>query len=162
MEETHIDSSSLINRLKRKTVISSSGCWEWVGSLRKDGYGQIHIGSRPNRVNTRVHCLGYSLLISPVPDGLCVLHKCDNRRCWNPGHLWLGTRKQNQADMKQKGRAARGSRNASAKLSRSDISEILRLRSIGLKQVDVAARFGVQQSLISMIETGKIWAHSDG
>lgn len=75
-------------------------CWEWNGILTRDGYGAIRAHGRMRLA----HRLAYTVWSGPIPDDLCVLHKCDNRRCINPDHLFLGTRLDNTADMLSKGR----------------------------------------------------------
>ena len=76
-------------------------CWEWKASVNSvHGYGQIgYQGSM-----LRAHRVAWMLVRGPIPKGLCVLHKCDNRKCVNPYHLWLGTLKDNTQDMMRKGR----------------------------------------------------------
>jgi hypothetical protein len=78
-------------------------CWLWCGTTTPRGYGQIgkggaHGSLSAHRVSWIIHC-------GPIPEGLAVLHKCDVKRCVNPGHLFLGTMKENTADMVSKGRA---------------------------------------------------------
>lgn len=82
-------------------------CWPWITSVFDSGYGQFKVGQR----NLRAHRVAWEMSCGEVPDGLFVLHRCDNRRCCNPAHLWIGTHKENMADMQCKGRAATGERN---------------------------------------------------
>jgi len=75
-------------------------CWNWLGSVNNSGYGFI----RWHGERYGVHRLSYELFIGNIPDGLFALHKCDNRKCVNPDHLWLGTQSDNLKDMYNKGR----------------------------------------------------------
>src|SRR5256885_74384 len=83
----------------RKTI-SPSGCWEWVGSKRELGYGQVRYKGR----SARAHRIAWELTFGEIPDGRSVLHKCDNPPCINPDHLFLGTQQDNVDDMFRKGR----------------------------------------------------------
>lgn len=78
---------------------SFDGCWEWKGFTNPKGYGII-AGSG----QVLAHRVSYRELVGPIPDGLCVLHRCDNPPCYNPAHLFLGTRADNNRDMRDKGR----------------------------------------------------------
>ncbi len=83
-------------------VRKSDGCWEWTGAANRQGYGRIALGraSGPRRA----HRIAWELTHGPVPDGLWVLHHCDNPPCVRPDHLWLGTRADNARDCRLKGR----------------------------------------------------------
>jgi hypothetical protein len=84
-------------------VRKGAGCWSWTGTVARVGYGVIGRGSRQEGL-AYSHRLAYVLLVGPIPEGLYVLHKCDNRRCVRPDHLFLGTHLDNVADMVRKGR----------------------------------------------------------
>lgn len=85
-------------------VSRTDHCWEWVGCKRR-GYGAINVGGRTHDA----HRLSYAMANGPIPQGLCVMHSCDNPGCVNPGHLRLGTLADNHADMVAKGRNRSGS-----------------------------------------------------
>lgn len=85
-------------------VKTESGCWEWPMSLNVDsGYGQFFV--RPGGMPITSHRMAWITFRGPIPSGLHVLHRCDNRKCCNPDHLWLGTNTDNVHDMISKGRA---------------------------------------------------------
>jgi hypothetical protein len=137
-------------------------CWTWTGSLDSGGYGQISTihGGKPMRASR----VSWELVNGPIPDGLHVLHKCDNRPCCNPGHLFLGTNRDNVADMHSKGRARGGSipgeAHPCAKLSESEASAILFLtHATRFTHAQIGAQFGVDRSTVRLIFLGKKWAH---
>ena len=105
---------SIKDKFQEKYVVSGeSGCWLWTASKDVEGYGQMaHKGKR-----YRSHRLSFELHKGEIPDGLKVLHKCDNPSCVNPDHLFLGTHQENMDDMLAKGRQQKGSRHAHSKIT---------------------------------------------
>lgn len=149
----------LVDRFVLKTKKATGQCIEWQAGKDKDGYGKIRIGGKgtPTRRANRV---AYELFCGPIPDGMRVLHKCDNPMCVKPGHLFLGTSQHNSADMKDKGRQAKGSRNGSAKLSEEDVTVIRLRHAEGDTQAEIAADFKIRQTQVSNIVRRQCWADS--
>lgn len=129
-----------------------NGCWLWAGSTESNGYGR----SKHQGEVWWVHRLSYTLHKGPIPNGLVVCHACDVRNCINPDHLFVGTIADNQRDMKIKGRAARGERSSSAKLTESDVRNI---REDARPGWCIAEAYGVSQTTISEVKSRKVWAH---
>lgn len=86
-------------------VDTSGDCWEWTGALSRKGYGFVSSGGKTKQA----HRWSYEMNIGQIPEGMVVMHKCDNPKCVNPAHLKCGTQSQNIADRDSKGRTSRGS-----------------------------------------------------
>lgn len=150
-------------------VVKADGCWSWSGSIHPYGYGTL--GSRQQRV--LAHRLSWMLHNGPIPNGLWVLHRCDNPPCTNPSHLFLGTHQDNMDDMKSKGRGhlgeahglfkhperrARGERHGNTHLAAEDVLEIRRRAGTEDQRV-VAADYGISQTTVSRILNRVVWGH---
>src|SRR4249920_2161217 len=124
-------------------VIKGPECWGWSGYTGGDGYGRITIGH--NRQG-KAHRFSYEIHRGPIPDGMQVLHRCDNPPCTRPDHLFLGTARDNVADMDVKGRrksvAHLGSDHGMAKLTERAVRTIL--KSKGPARI-MAAKFNVSE-----------------
>ena len=116
------------NNMMRKIINEKSvldpetGCINWVGPFHYKGYGVLH---KENK-SYKVHRVSFEVNKGPVPDGMLVCHSCDNRKCVNPDHLWIGTDYDNVRDMMVKGRnkPTRGEANPKAKLKNAQVLEI--------------------------------------
>ena len=127
-------------------------CQEWQGSYFTHGYGRTPDGRRAHRV-------AYANARGPIPEGMSVCHRCDNRRCVNVDHLFLGTNAENVADRQAKGRQSKGSHRPASKLSEHDVSVIKWCLGAGVEGAKLAKLYGVTRALISYIKTGKGWNH---
>lgn len=133
-------------------VIVSDGCWGWKGSTVKGGYGKIE--DPRTRKATLAHRLSWELHFGPIPDGLCVLHRCDNPPCCRPEHLFLGTPRDNVMDSIRKGRMRRFSR-----LTPESVSRVRRMAADGRPAYAIAKEFGVDRMTIVMCVRRRTWAH---
>lgn len=134
-------------------------CWEWTAAKDGHGYGVQRIGGK-NILAPRV---SWMIHFGPIPDGLCVLHRCDNPLCVNPAHLFLGTKLDNMRDMIGKGRARhdvtpRGEAHPQARLTVDQVREIRRRVSAGESRKAVAVDLGVDKTTVAKIVSGRLWA----
>lgn len=142
----------VLTRLMDRTVKQKNGCWEWQGTLTYDGYGRWGI----NKKKDGVHRSSYKIFKGEIPKGLFVCHTCDNRKCVNPDHLWLGTNKDNLDDMRRKGRQPKllGHR----KLTIENVKEIRASYFGNFKTVKhFSKKFNVRNETISKIVHNKSW-----
>lgn len=139
-----------VNKIESETFWGGTRCHEWSGHIMQNGYGQI---SR-NKKTSYAHRVSWELKNGPIKNGLYVLHRCDNRKCVNPDHLFLGTFHENMDDMVAKKRQAAGMKCFHAKITDDDVRAI---RASNLKQQELAEIYGIQQPTISMIKSSKIW-----
>lgn len=139
-------------------VIDGEGCWIWLGSSDKDGYGI----KRFNGKQGRAHRASYFSFKGEIPEGMCVCHKCDKPSCINPEHLWLGTISDNSIDMYEKGRGNdnRGSKNGKSVLVEDDVKLIKHLLlSTDMSCKEIAEAFEVSRQAISAIKHKRNWSH---
>ena len=169
---TRFANDKTISRFWAK-VQKGDSCWLWTASKRNKGYGAFcwHEDGRP--VQGRAHVFSYRLHFGPVPPGLCILHTCDNPACVNPAHLFPGSKSDNNADMRRKGRHVpggthcgaegnwkRGEEHYASKLDTDKVRTIRELHSSGAWPYSkLAARFNVGISAIQKIVNGSRWSH---
>jgi hypothetical protein len=137
-------------------VRRGDGCWEWAAQRQNHGYGRFAV----SRCNMHLaHRVAWELASGPIPESLCVLHRCDNPCCVRPDHLFLGTKKANTRDMLRKGREARGERHGVSKLTAGKVLEACRLREEGMTYAAIGARLGVNRTAVYKVIKRKRWGH---
>ena len=137
--------------LLEKTKITNSGCMRYTGCVQSNGYSRAKV----RRVSDYGHRHVYRLLNGPIPDGMDVCHKCDNRRCINPEHLFVGTRLENMRDAVSKGRQAKGSMLPHYKVTESKKIEIVARAKAGEKYKSIAADIGICRQYVGNIAISK-------
>jgi hypothetical protein len=170
----HIPNKVILSFWQKVNQKGHDECWEWQGSQKGrnykagKGYGQLAFRVFGKQFNISAHRLSWLIHHGDIPDGLQVLHQCDNPCCVNPNHLFLGTNTDNQHDMIQKGRAVKpgahnpttGERHGMSKLNNDDVTKIRDLWASGkYTQRRLAKMFGVVQSQIHHVVTKKEWKH---
>lgn len=134
-------------RFLAKVEKVSSGCHEWQAGINRGGYGKLWFRGE---CSVPAHRVAHTLFIGAIPEGGNVLHRCDNRKCVNPEHLFLGTQRENIYDMDDKGR-----RGTKSSLTYSDVDEIRKMLADRYSQEVIAKKFGVDQTTISRIKLRK-------
>jgi hypothetical protein len=140
----------------------SDECWNWTAGHDKYGYGKFSIRGR----EVSSHRVAYQIANGSIPNGLCVLHKCDNPPCVNPAHLFVGTHADNVHDKCKKGRASfiahKGEEHGRAKLNDAQVRQIReRYTAGGVTHRELAREYGVNQSVIGDIVRRELWRHVD-
>ena len=133
-----------------------NGCWTWTAGCTRKGYGVFKLDG----ATEMAHRTSWMFEHGPIPDGLFVLHHCDNPPCVNPDHLRLGTHADNMRDRNEKGRAASnpqpGESHGRAKLTEADV---LAIRADSRTHRAIAAEYGVSRRQISYVKNRKLWTH---
>jgi len=136
------------------------GCWRWQGKKADNGYGRFWVDGGM----VAAHRFSYELHHGKIPDGLFVLHRCDNPECTNPDHLFVGTLKDNMQDMVRKGRqrVQHGEKNTMSKLTESDVRSIrAKYKTGNYFQRELASEYGIALSTANQIINRNGWRHLD-
>lgn len=165
-DETRIPTEHLVETARRlwaRVIETPSGCWEWQGYIMPEGYGQIGIPKKNGVITT--HRAAWEVTNGAIPDGMFVCHKCDNRRCCRPAHLFLGTHADNMRDMDEKGRrrTLRGEERPAVKLSEAAVRDIKArhirgihpARRTGASTLELATEYGICKQYVQDIVKGK-------
>ena len=146
---------------KSKIGIAEDDCWSWTAFKDKDGYGKLQANiSYGNSKCFRAHRVSYELHVGLIPEGLLVLHRCDNPECSNPRHLFLGTSNDNRRDMLNKDRQGvipSGECHHITTLTEEDVLNIYLKKLTGIA-ANLAKDFNVSEKTITNIWTGYTWS----
>lgn len=145
-----------MNRFEEKFIPEpNTGCWLWTGAVNKNrGYGDFYFQGKTHRA----HRISWRLYRGDISFPLCVLHKCDNRLCVNPDHLFLGTVADNQRDAALKNRIAHGANHPHAKLTEDKVRQIRKaVIESPLMHKEIAAQFGISPPELSSIIHFRRW-----
>ena len=134
--------------------VPESGCWLWTEGCFSHGYAAFWLDGRQHHA----HRVSWEFNVGPIPEGLCVLHKCDVKSCVNPAHLFIGTQADNMQDMVRKGRkwTAPGEAHSNAKLTEA---AVLAIRADERPYRIIADELGVSQALVCNIRQRTAWTH---
>ena len=152
-------------------IKEEADCWNWTASTNKQGYGRFRYQGK----KVGAHRLSWQIANGDIPEGLCVLHRCDNPKCCNPKHLFVGTRSDNMQDMVLKGRKhlfvgednyfsthtfpQNGETNPQSKLQEDQVINIRKLFLGGTPQPKIGDIYGISQTHVSNICSNKRWRH---
>jgi len=132
-------------------------CWEWTAYRAHFGHGRIRIDG----ISEGSHRVAWELTHGPIPEGMCVLHACDNPPCCNPSHLWLGTQSENIKDMyrKKRGRELHGEAINTAKLTAAEVTTMRALNTKGFSYSRLGREYGVTKQNARHICLRITWKH---
>lgn len=135
-------------------------CWEWQAARCKiTGYGYFRTGGRGSGTTT-AHRVAYTLTHGDVDSDAVICHRCDNRSCVNPAHLFAGSQAENISDMVAKKRQARGAGHSVGVLTESQVQEIrARYAAGGILQRELAAEYGISRDWVGKIVNRRWWRH---
>lgn len=138
-----------------RKFVKSDGCWQWTGATNSTGYGSY--GMR------NAHRVAFEVYKGPIPDGANVCHTCDNRRCVNPAHLWLGTRSENMKDCSRKGRTVIphfiGSNHPEAKMDEEKVRSVRLEVAEGMPKRAAARKYAIDRATLRSILERRTWRH---
>ena len=133
-------------------------CWLWTASMKTTGYGRFKLASYEQVTASRVALISSAM---SEPEGMCVLHRCDNPPCCNPAHLFFGTNADNVRDKVEKGRARTGDQtgtnNGNARIDEHQLELIVARLKAGWSNTRIAADLPITHSMVSTIRRGKMW-----
>lgn len=159
-------SKEIIKRFEDKIIPEpNTGCWLWIGSLNNQGYGMFRARSQEIECMQKAHRISYLLYKGPIPKndstyhGWCVCHKCDNRWCVNPDHLFLGTHQDNMDDKEKKGRGHVNPKGIAHHKNKLTEAQVLSIRVDKRSPLVIGKEYGISRRTVWAIRTKKNWTH---
>jgi hypothetical protein len=141
-------------------ILGTDCCWEWQGALDSYGYGTFNFQYEPKRRKGILsHRISYFLTHGNLPDHLLVCHHCDNTKCVNPQHLFLGTHNDNRHDSIKKNRHCRGEGQHAHKLTEKQVIQVRQFYQEGMTYAAIGEKFGMTKTGIWAVVSGKTWKH---
>ncbi len=133
-----------------------NGCWNWMAGCTSGGYGEFWFGKKI----WSTHRLAWWLTYGYIPKNKMILHKCDNRRCVNPEHLYPGTNTDNMRDRLNRGKCPRGETHPNSKMTVKKVIELRQRYAAGNETVmELGLIYGMSQSSVSNIINKVQWGH---
>lgn len=144
----------IFDRIK---INEETGCWEWTGTCFSNGYARAGLSKRKGRkFSQRASRMAHEVFVGEIPPGLLMCHKCDNKKCVNPDHLFLGTTKDNMQDMVNKGRSLKGEKCPNSKLTEEIVKKIRRSKK---SKEFLSEKYGVSVCTIRDAQNRRTWKH---
>jgi len=147
---------------KKVSIKGNNECWEWTGGKQGDGYGIFGVIENGKWKMKLAHRISWTFHFGEIPKYMKICHKCDNPKCVNPNHLFIGTQLDNVKDMVKKGRinSREGIKNPKAKLTENEVLEIRRLyASTNITFADLGKMFGISDTHSGYIVKRRVWKH---
>lgn len=136
-------------------VFKTRNCWLWTAKLDVGGYGIIKSEGK----NRKAHRISYEMAFGKIPDGRIVCHRCDNPKCVNPRHLFIGSHMDNRRDCVSKKRQAVGTAVTISKLTPAKVRAIRKQFARGIRITPLARRYGVTFRSIKLVVDRVTWSH---
>lgn len=146
----------ILSRIEKDEV---TGCWNYVGQLDSGGYGTISFRKGKKKQAIKTHRLMWESQNGPIPEGMFVLHQCDNRQCCNPEHLRLGTHQENMHEAKARGRLKVGVDSSKSVMTEDEVYQIRAMYDACVERSAIARNFGVSRSIVYQIGKRQTWKH---
>ena len=142
---------------EKNVIRNETGCWDWKKKCKTDKY--VRMNYCRNQPKLSAHIYSWIIHNGQIPPGMLVCHKCDNGRCTNPEHLFLGSHRENVNDMIAKYRHCHGESHGCSKLTSEQVKQIKELCKSNVSSVKIAKEFNVSKTSVLRIKNSVTWKH---